>query len=141
MVMVWPALGDATTMVPGVGVGGGDELLGRKRGWMLLSSGKTSVGRIALGCIGCGADATVADDDDAGDEDDVAVIVWSGVLSQDGRGVGNSWPRESATMVTQLSRSASKTSGVTLGLTYIEGGQLRSSFKSREAEARLESSR
>lgn len=43
--IVWPASGEASTIVFGVAVGGGERLSERNKGWMLLSSGSFSLGR------------------------------------------------------------------------------------------------
>lgn len=47
--IVVPATGDALTIVPGIGVGGGDGLSERKSGWMFFSlEGRISFGRCGL---------------------------------------------------------------------------------------------
>lgn len=49
--IVWPAEGEALTIVPGFSVGEGQGLLERKRGWMLFSR-KGLYSQVELGLVG-----------------------------------------------------------------------------------------
>lgn len=63
-VIVWPADGDAFTVLPGSGVGLGQGLVERKRGWMFCSRVEAE---LEVGNVGeCSGDEGVDNDVNAG---------------------------------------------------------------------------